>query len=63
MIRQTPRGFERVHPDEPDLVGEAAFAIAEEMAVSSDDVYLRRRRIGMWRPDVFRRADVSRAHY
>jgi glycerol-3-phosphate dehydrogenase len=48
-IHATQNGFARAHPEEPDLVGEAAFARAEEMAIYPDDVYLRRSRIGMWR--------------
>jgi glycerol-3-phosphate dehydrogenase len=45
-------GFERVHPDEPDLVGEQQWQRDEEMAIYADDFLLRRTRIGLWRPKV-----------
>ncbi len=54
MIEQKPGGFERVHPEEPDLMGEAAYQRAEEMAIYPEDVLLRRSRIGMWRPALLR---------
>jgi glycerol-3-phosphate dehydrogenase len=41
--------FQRVHPDEPDLVGEQAWQRDEEMANTPDDLFLRRSRIGMFR--------------
>jgi glycerol-3-phosphate dehydrogenase len=51
-IQATPDGLTRVHPEEPDLVGEAAYARAEEMAIFREDVYLRRSRIGMWQANL-----------
>lgn len=51
MAEEAENGLARVHPDEPDLAGEAAYAKAEEMAIFAEDVYLRRSRIGMWRPE------------
>jgi glycerol-3-phosphate dehydrogenase len=52
MIGKEPRGFERVHADEPDLVGEQRWQRDEEMALCGDDLFLRRSRIGMWRPEL-----------
>ncbi len=45
-------GFRRVHPDEPDLVGEQAYQREVEMAMSTEDLLLRRSRIGMFRPEI-----------
>jgi glycerol-3-phosphate dehydrogenase len=45
-------GFSRVHPEEPDLVGEQRYQREEEMALSVEDLFLRRSRIGMFRPEV-----------
>jgi glycerol-3-phosphate dehydrogenase len=52
-MTQVPRGFERVHPDEPDLLGEQRYQRDEEMAIHPGDFFLRRSRIGMYRPEVF----------
>jgi len=49
-ISRAPRGFDRLHAEEPDLVGEQAWQRDEEMAIFPDDFLLRRTRIGMWRP-------------
>jgi glycerol-3-phosphate dehydrogenase len=51
-IRQAKDGFARVHPEEPDLVGEQAYQREEEMAIFADDFFLRRSRIGIWRPQL-----------
>lgn len=51
-MAQVPRGFERIHPNEPDLLGELRYQRDEEMAMFRDDFLLRRSRIGMVRPDV-----------
>jgi glycerol-3-phosphate dehydrogenase len=59
MFPQVIDGFARVHPDEPNLVGEEAYARAEEMAIFHEDVYLRRSRVGMWRPELLRQSDYS----
>ncbi|MSQ95062.1 MAG: glycerol-3-phosphate dehydrogenase [Gemmataceae bacterium] len=45
-------GFNRVHPDEPDLVGEQRYQREEEMAQFPADLFLRRSRIGMFRPEL-----------
>lgn len=47
-----PDGFERIHPEEPELRGEERYHRAEEMAIHRADVMLRRLRIGMYRPGV-----------
>ncbi|MBI3821377.1 MAG: glycerol-3-phosphate dehydrogenase [Planctomycetes bacterium] len=47
-----PDGFARVHPEEPDLIGEQRWQRDEEMAIQPADFFLRRSRIGMWRRDV-----------
>ena len=60
-IAQVARGFERLHPDEPDLVGEAAYQRDQEMALSAEDRLLRRTRVGMWRPELLRSAGGSPA--
>jgi glycerol-3-phosphate dehydrogenase len=60
VIRATPHGFDRVHPEEPDLVGEQAYHRAEEMAIYVQDLFLRRTRIGMWRPELLQRQEFSR---
>jgi glycerol-3-phosphate dehydrogenase len=46
------RGSERVHPEEPDVVGEQQWQRGHEMAIYADDFFLRRTRIGLWRPEV-----------
>jgi glycerol-3-phosphate dehydrogenase len=51
-IAATPDGFQRTHPDELDLFGEQAYQRAQEMAQFPDDLFLRRSRIGMYRPQV-----------
>jgi glycerol-3-phosphate dehydrogenase len=56
MVGKVPGGFERLHPDEPDLIGEERWQREEEMAISKEDLFLRRSRIGMWRPELLRRA-------
>ena len=56
LIEPLPGAFERAHPEEPDLVGERAYQEEEEMAVYLKDVYLRRSRIGIWRPGVLAEA-------
>lgn len=48
-IARVPGGFERIHPDEPDLAGERSWQREEEMAIFADDFLLRRSRIGLWR--------------
>ena len=53
-MAQVPRGFERLHPDEPDLIGELCYQRDEEMAIQPGDFFLRRSRIGMYRPQVLR---------
>jgi glycerol-3-phosphate dehydrogenase len=54
LMAQVLRGFERIHPDEPDLLGELRYQRDEEMAIHSGDFFLRRSRIGMYRPEVLR---------
>jgi len=54
-----PSGLQRVHPEEPDLIGEQAYQREEEMAVFPEDLFLRRSRIGMWRPELVRIAGDS----
>ena len=49
-MRHTENGFARVHAGEPDLIGEQSWQRDEEMAIFPDDYFLRRSRIGMWRP-------------
>ena len=51
---QAKNGFERVHPDEPDLIVEQAYQRNEEMAMTAADLFLRRSRIGMYRPEVLK---------
>jgi glycerol-3-phosphate dehydrogenase len=51
-LGRTPRGFDRVHPDEPDVMGEQTWQRDEEMAIFREDFLLRRSRIGMWRPEL-----------
>ncbi len=46
---QLTAGLQRVHPDEPDLLGERVWQAEEEMAIHADDFLLRRSRIGMVR--------------
>jgi glycerol-3-phosphate dehydrogenase len=53
-------GATRVHPDEPDLCGELAYQSAEEMALCRADHFLRRSRIGLWRPDLWATSAASR---
>ncbi len=60
-IAQVTGGFERVHPDEPDLLGEERYQRAEEMAIHPADVFLRRTRVGMWRPELLHCASISHA--
>ena len=60
-IAAVPSGFERAHPEEPDLVGEQAYQRDREMATCPQDLFLRRSRIGMWRPELLRSASVSLA--
>lgn len=52
-IRHAKNGFARVHAEEPDLVGEQCWQRDKEMAIFPEDFFLRRSRIGMWRPTVF----------
>lgn len=52
VLERTPRGFDRVHPAEPDLVGEADYQRFREMAMFPADLYLRRSRVGMWRSEM-----------
>jgi glycerol-3-phosphate dehydrogenase len=52
-ICQAKDGFARVHAEEPDLVGEQSWQRDEEMAIFPEDFFLRRSRIGMWRPALF----------
>ena len=54
-IARTPAGFARAHPEEPDLLGEEAYAREAEMAVHPADVWLRRTRVGLWRPQLLNR--------
>ena len=49
-MRHTKNGFARVHAEEPDLIGEQSWQRDEEMAIFPEDYFLRRSRIGMWRP-------------
>jgi hypothetical protein len=49
MMESIPGGFERLHPEEPDLRGEQVYQHAEEMALYPADFLLRRSRIGMYR--------------
>ncbi|MBI1832370.1 MAG: glycerol-3-phosphate dehydrogenase/oxidase [Planctomycetes bacterium] len=51
-LRATPDGLDRLHPEEPDLLGEQQWQRDEEMAIFRDDFLLRRTRIGMWRPEL-----------
>ncbi len=51
-IGKTVGGFDRLHPEEPELVGEQTYHRDEEMAIFPEDIYLRRSRVGMWRPTV-----------
>ena len=51
-MRGVAHGFERLHPEEPDLLGEQAWQREEEMAIFAEDLFLRRSRIGMFRPEV-----------
>ena len=51
-MRHVKGGFNRVHPEEPDLIGERAYQGDEEMAIFPQDYLLRRSRIGMWRPEL-----------
>jgi glycerol-3-phosphate dehydrogenase len=60
-ILSVKRGLERVHPDEPDLVGEQAWQREEEMAIFDEDLFLRRSRIGMFRPEVLEHASAEAA--
>ena len=53
-IEQVPDGFERIHAEEPDLVGEGRWQHDEEMALGREDLFLRRSRIGMWRAELLR---------
>jgi glycerol-3-phosphate dehydrogenase len=57
VIEKTPRGFERIHPDEPDLIGEQTWQHENEMALGAEDLLLRRSRIGMWRPELLPNRD------
>lgn len=50
--RRVANGFERVHPEEPDLIGEQSYQREEEMALFPEDLFLRRSRIGMYRPEI-----------
>jgi glycerol-3-phosphate dehydrogenase len=52
-VSQSENGFARLHPEEPDLVGEQIWQRDEEMAIYPEDFFLRRSRIGMWRPELF----------
>jgi glycerol-3-phosphate dehydrogenase len=52
-IRHAKDGFARIHAEEPDLVGEQSWQRDEEMAIFPEDFFLRRSRIGMWRPALF----------
>jgi glycerol-3-phosphate dehydrogenase len=54
-IGKVPRGLERLHADEPDLIGEERWQRDEEMALFGTDLLLRRSRIGMWRPELLDR--------
>ena len=51
-ISSDSSGFARLHADEADLVGEQAWQRDEEMAITAEDLLLRRSRIGMWRPEL-----------
>lgn len=51
-VTDTTEGAERIHPDEPDLRGEATYQRAAEMAQSLEDLYLRRSRIGLYHPEL-----------
>lgn len=51
-INRVENGFARVHAEEPDVIGEQAWQREEEMAICAADYYLRRSRIGMWRPEL-----------
>ncbi len=51
-ISQAENGFARVHAEEPDLIGEQSWQRDEEMAIFAEDFFLRRSRIGMWRPNL-----------
>jgi glycerol-3-phosphate dehydrogenase len=55
VIEKVPGGFERIHAEEPDLAGEKCWQRDEEMAVFKGDLFLRRSRIGMWRPELLGR--------
>ncbi len=52
VISNVPGGFEHIHADEPDLIGEQAWQREHEMALCKEDLFLRRSRIGMWRPEL-----------
>jgi glycerol-3-phosphate dehydrogenase len=43
-----------MYPGEPDLQGEAAYQREEEMAIRSEDVLLRRTRLGLFHPELLR---------
>jgi glycerol-3-phosphate dehydrogenase len=51
-MRQVPAAYTRVHAEEPDVVGEQCWQRDQEMAIFPQDFFLRRSRIGIWRPDV-----------
>jgi glycerol-3-phosphate dehydrogenase len=51
-----PDGWQRLHPAEPDLLGELAYQREQEMALFPTDLLLRRSRIGMYRPELLTQA-------
>jgi glycerol-3-phosphate dehydrogenase len=52
LMCTVPDGFQQLHPEEPDLIGEQAYQRTEEMAYYCTDLFLRRSRIGMYRPEL-----------
>jgi glycerol-3-phosphate dehydrogenase len=56
-LARDPSLVEPVVPGEPDLRAEFVYQRDEEMAIREADCWLRRTRLGLYRPEMLREAD------